>query len=117
MSERQTWDHQVVSLLEVFGDEASYYLVRQLLAGPATQDELEDPEVKGLDQSGVSRRLKALARLGLIRGGGRNARHAITVPDATRAAIRSIADLAEEINVLRANDLKQTRKELARDEL
>jgi DNA-binding HxlR family transcriptional regulator len=117
MSESGPYDAQVVAVLEQLGDEATYLLIRRLLRRPATQDELEDEDVKGLDQSGVSRRLKALAQIGLVRRGGRSAKHAIMVPEETFTVIQTVIDLIEAINRRRDSDLKAARKTLAADEL
>lgn len=117
MSETDPPDEQLVEVFEALGDEATYHLIRRLLRGPATQEELEDEEVKGLDQSGVSRRLKTLTQIGLVRRGGRNAKRAITVPEETFAVLRSIIDLVEAINRRRESNLKNARQDLAGDEL
>ena len=117
MTEPGSFDEQVVGIFEAFGDEATYRLLRQLLREPATQDQLEDDGVKGLDQSGVSRRLKTLAQLGLVRGGGRKGRSEITASEETLAVIRAVIDLVEAINRRRVRDLKKARQDLAGDEL
>jgi DNA-binding HxlR family transcriptional regulator len=117
MSEPDPSDEQLVEVFEALGDEATYRLIRRLLRGPATQEELEDEEVKGLDQSGVSRRLKTLTQIGLVRRGGRNAKRAITASEEMFAVLRSITDLVEAINRRRESDLKKARQDLAGDEL
>jgi DNA-binding HxlR family transcriptional regulator len=117
MSETGRFDEQLVEVFEALGDEATYRLIRRLLQEPATQEELEDQEVKGLDQSGVSRRLKTLAQIGLVRRGGRKVKRAITVPKEMFAVVRSVTELVEAINRRRESDLKNARQDLAGDEL
>jgi hypothetical protein len=117
MSETLELDAQVVAILEAMGDEATYQLLRKLLRQPATKDHLEDEAVQGLDQSGVSRRLKLLVTLGLVSGGGRGAAHSIVAPEKVFAVVHAVFELAEEINARRQDELRGGRKRLAEDAL
>jgi DNA-binding transcriptional ArsR family regulator len=117
MAESGEIDQQLVELLEVLGEEANYRLLRALLDGPATALDLIDDHVKGLDQSGVSRRLGTLRALGLVDGQGRSALHSLTVRDELLGVLRAVLDLADAVNDRRAERGQLARRGLAAQQL
>lgn len=109
---------QVADLLELLSDEGNFRIVERLLEGQATAGELVDKDVPGLNQSGVSRRIRELRLAGLAEGrGGRNAVHRLRNAPEIFALLRSALALAEAINEERQEMSDAKRRQLAAKEL
>lgn len=109
-------DGQRRALLEALADDTLAPIVGVLLRGPATQSQMT--AATGIERTLLSRSLKYLRAIGLVRSGrGRDAQHAVVRRAEVFAVLKAADLLARAVNDVRAAAQTSTAKRTLGDEL